>query len=61
MHPSEKVEFVRQKTTNYGEAVYLVGSIPALGEWNPKKAVKLKWTEGNNWRGEIYVHEPLEF
>ena len=27
------------------EEVYLVGSIPALGEWNPKKAVKLEYCE----------------
>lgn len=27
------------------EEVYLVGSTPSLGEWNPKKAVKLEYCD----------------
>lgn len=56
-----KVKFFRQKRVYYGEAVYVVGSIPALGDWNPYKAFKLTWSEGDNWQGEIYLQAPCDF
>jgi len=56
-----KVQFFRQKKVYYGEAVYVSGSIPALGEWNPYKAFKLNWIEGDNWQGEIYLQAPCDF
>jgi alpha-glucosidase len=31
----------RNGTKYFGQAVYVVGSVPALGNWNPAKAVKL--------------------
>ncbi len=56
-----KVHFFRQKKVYYGEAVYVCGSIPALGDWNPYKALKLNWSEGDNWEGEIYLQTPCDF
>ncbi|KAH0144102.1 hypothetical protein KCU67_g13238, partial [Aureobasidium melanogenum] len=44
------VTFNEQKTTVYGETVYIVGSIPALGNWNTDNAVALsasKYTSSN--------------
>ena len=56
-----KVKFYRQKQVKQGESVYVAGNIPALGDWNPYKACKLQWSEGNNWSGEIYVQTPSDF
>lgn len=39
-----KVEFKVAVNTSC-EEVYLVGSVSVLGEWNPKKAVKLEYCE----------------
>lgn len=33
----------------------LVGNQPFLGSWQPKKAVELRWTEGNIWKTEARV------
>ncbi|KAH0037358.1 extracellular glucoamylase protein, partial [Aureobasidium melanogenum] len=44
------VTFNEQKTTAYGENIYIVGSIPALGNWNTDNAVALsasKYTSSN--------------
>jgi glucoamylase len=44
------VTFNEQKTTAYGETVYIVGSIPVLGNWNTDNAVVLsasKYTSSN--------------
>ena len=56
-----KVKFFRQKRVYFGEAVYVAGSIPALGDWNPYKAFKLNWSEGDNWQNEIYIQAPCDF
>jgi len=56
-----KVSFYRQKEVPYGQSVYVAGEIPALGDWSPFRALKLKWSQGNNWCGEIYVQAPSDF
>lgn len=56
-----KVKFFRQKTVFCGESVYVVGSIPSLGCWNPYKALRLTWGEGDNWLGEIFLQAPCDF
>lgn len=38
-----------------GNNVYLVGSHPDVGSWNPVSAHKLRWTPGNNWTGLVAV------
>lgn len=38
-----------------GNHVYLVGSHPDVGSWNPVSAHKLRWTPGNNWTGQVAV------
>jgi hypothetical protein len=38
-----------------GNNVYLVGSHPDVGSWNPVNAHKLRWTSGNNWTGQVAV------
>ena len=56
-----KVHFFRQKKVSYGEAVYVVGSVSTLGDWNPYKALKLTWREGDNWSGEVFLQAPCDF
>ena len=34
---------------------FVVGSHPDVGAWNPAKAIKLVWSEGNIWWGDIGV------
>ena len=31
----------------------MVGSVKELGCWSPSQAVKLSWSEGDNWRAEV--------
>jgi isoamylase len=40
-------------TTQWGEAIYVVGSAPELGNWNPATAVPLNWVNGNTWSGPV--------
>ncbi|KAL2007730.1 hypothetical protein VTN00DRAFT_7712 [Thermoascus crustaceus] len=51
------VTFNERVTTTYGETVYVVGSIPALGSWNPDDAVALsadKYTSDDPlWYGTV--------
>jgi alpha-amylase len=42
-----------QGFTAWGENVYVVGSVPALGSWNPANAVKLSPTAYPTWSGSI--------
>ncbi|BBH71640.1 hypothetical protein ACTI_83250 [Actinoplanes sp. OR16] len=41
--------------TGFGQNVYVVGSIPALGSWNPANAVPLTTTSSTfpNWTGGV--------
>ena len=44
-------------TTNTGPGfeMYVVGSHPDIGAWHPAQAVKLAWSNGNVWWGDIGV------
>lgn len=44
-------------TTNFGTSIYVVGNIPALGNWNPDNAVKLDATSYPTWTGTITLPE----
>jgi hypothetical protein len=49
-HSSEKlifhkIHFTVRRRVKFGEAVYVCGSTPELGLWNPEKAFRLKWNE----------------
>jgi glucoamylase len=39
------VTFNERRVTNFGQTVYIVGSIPALGNWDATKAVALSATK----------------
>lgn len=40
---------------DFGKAVYVAGSIPVLGNWCPRKAVRLTWSEGHKWFANVKV------
>ena len=42
----------------YGESLYIVGNISALGSWDPTRALKLTWTENHNWTTSLkFLHD----
>lgn len=49
----EIIKFSIVYNTSPGEDVYVIGSIPELGNWNVQNAKKLQWSEGNNWNLEL--------
>jgi hypothetical protein len=44
-----RVRFVLKKECPFGQSFHLVGDDPALGLWDPVKAVALQWAEGHEW------------
>ncbi len=50
-----KVKFNITYRTNWGEALYISGSCPALGELNEAKAVKMNLQGGEQWVAEIDI------
>jgi len=53
-----ELSFVFKKKVEYGFGMYIVGSTPELGSWNPLHAVKLFWSEGDNWKQTITLELP---
>lgn len=45
--------FNEAKTTSWGQSVYLVGSIPALGSWDPNAAIPLSSANYPTWGGTL--------
>ena len=63
--PAVPVTFDEIVTTAYGESVSIVGSVPALGNWNTTKAVPLnstQYTSANNlWSGVVSFQPGVSF
>ncbi|WP_431727602.1 carbohydrate-binding module family 20 domain-containing protein [Verrucosispora sp. TAA-831] len=55
--PAGSTRFTATVSTDLGQEVYVVGSIPALGSWNPANGVKLSTTSGSypTWTGSVSV------
>ncbi|PMR58584.1 alpha-amylase [Verrucosispora sp. ts21] len=55
--PAGSTRFTATVTTNPGQEVYVVGSIPQLGSWNPANGVKLSTTSGSypTWSGSVDI------
>ncbi len=41
----------------FGNDVYVVGSHPDVGNWTPTGAIRLRWTSGNVWTGNIAIQK----
>ncbi|CAD8207554.1 unnamed protein product [Paramecium octaurelia] len=50
------LEFRIHFATQFGKALYLTGDSDILGNWDPKKAIRMNWSEGNIWKFEIQAH-----
>ena len=44
-----KIRFAIDYRTQFGQDIYISGSIPELGEWDPNKAAKLSPDSGEKW------------
>ncbi|KAL6882674.1 hypothetical protein ACP4OV_011364 [Aristida adscensionis] len=44
-----RVRFVLKKQCPFSQSFHLVGDHPALGVWDPLKAVALEWSDGHGW------------
>jgi len=51
--PTVSVTFNVQATTALGENVFLVGSVPELGNWSPNNAIALSSTAYPTWSGTV--------
>ena len=51
----EVLTFSHTANVGIGNSVFVVGNHPDLGAWDPSQAVKLRFTEGNVWTGQIAV------
>ena len=52
----EKIIFQVSCKTELGEDLAVIGSINELGNWNKKKALKMKWNKGNIWSGTLFFN-----
>jgi len=51
--PTASVTFNVRATTNFGENVFIVGSVPELGNWLPENAIALSSMNYPIWSGTI--------
>jgi cyclomaltodextrin glucanotransferase len=43
-------------TSRYGERLVVMGDAPELGRWDPARAVRLHYVNGNLWTGDLLFH-----
>jgi hypothetical protein len=53
-----KVTFSLPYETRYGEEIHVVGNVKKLGQWRPRGAVEMRWTDGHIWVTTIEVEFP---
>lgn len=41
----------------FGQKVFLVGSVHELGQWDPQKGVALAWSAGDMWSGRVDIRK----
>jgi hypothetical protein len=51
--PTPQVSVAVTRPTQPGEVVVLVGSHPSLGSWDLGAALRLSWSAGHVWRGDV--------
>ena len=55
-----KYNFNVDYRTNWGEALYITGNIPALGNGDPARALPMSLHDTETWRAEIDTEMPAE-
>jgi len=53
----EVLSFSVVTNVGFGNNIHVVGSHPDIGSWNPIYSVKLRWTTGNIWTGQVAVQK----
>ncbi|GJM92510.1 hypothetical protein PR202_ga08987 [Eleusine coracana subsp. coracana] len=58
-----RVKFVLEKACAFGQQFLVVGDDPALGLWDPAKAIALDWSEGHVWtvKMDLPANKSIEF
>lgn len=57
-----KVQFTIPSITKWGETMLVTGNVPSLGNGNFNNALRLNYSEGGRWTGEIYLDTlPADF
>ncbi|KAL6619144.1 hypothetical protein ACP70R_034283 [Stipagrostis hirtigluma subsp. patula] len=58
-----RVRFVLKKQCAFGQSFHLVGDVPALGVWDPSKAVAMEWSDGHTWivEKDLPANAQIEF
>lgn len=55
---TERVTFCVKCETALGQEVRVVGNVAALGEWDPRSAPAMQWTDGHIWKGTLELEFP---
>ncbi|KRX02916.1 Carbohydrate-binding-like fold [Pseudocohnilembus persalinus] len=50
-----QITFKIWNRVQFGQAIYLIGSTPQLGQWNVHNSVRLQWQEGDIWIVDILI------
>ena len=53
----EKINFQIKYDTRMGEDLAVIGSINELGNWEPYRALKMNWNDGNIWKTVLYLRD----
>ncbi len=53
--PPAVARFSYTQDVGFGTSVFVVGSADLLGAWTPTGAVKLRWSSGNVWTGQVAI------
>lgn len=56
--PTVNYTFIKQLQVHFGEAVYLSGSTPSLGTWNPAQAIRMECSNHKFWIASLPI--PLD-
>jgi predicted alpha/beta superfamily hydrolase len=61
--PRQALPFCHTQDVGVGRSIFVVGGHPDLGNWAPTGAVRLRYTAGNVWTGQVAVRsgESFEF
>ena len=53
----EKIIFQMRYNTQMGEDLAVIGSINDLGCWDQGRALRMRWNEGNIWKGTLFFND----
>jgi predicted alpha/beta superfamily hydrolase len=59
--PRQALPFCHTQDVGFGRSVFVAGGHADLGNWSATGAVKLRWTSGNVWTGQVAVRSGEAF